>query len=167
MMNPMGDLSERDDLLMGIPPMLIVAGHLATKGGNRFIFGPYRMTVHHFAIMQHLVDHSCKMMDLRGLMFNSAANITQHVDALEERGWVRRVPSPEDRRVILVELTDKGHEQLAAAERHYLEQMREYMKNMDTDRLKQAAAFLNDFIGETVQLIEHAEPSSTDQPPIQ
>ncbi len=160
MINQAEPLTERDELLVSVPTMMIVAGNLTTKGGNRFIFEPYRLTVHHYAILHHLSDCSCKMMDLREILFNSAANITQHVDALEERGWVRRVPSSEDRRATLVELTDKGRNQLEAVDRHYLEQMREYLKDVDTDRLTLVAEFLEQFIGHTVSMLE-LDDSST------
>ena len=155
MVNHGEQLTDRDDLLVAVPPLLIVAGNLTTKGGNRFIFAPYRLTLHHYAILHHLSGCSCKMMDLREVMFNSAANITQHVDALEERGWVRRVPSPEDRRSTLVELTDKGRNQLEVVDRHYLEQMRGYLKDVDTDLLKLVAEFLEQFIEHTVGMLEN------------
>ncbi|MDT0380471.1 MarR family transcriptional regulator [Streptomyces sp. DSM 42041] len=39
----------------------------------------------------------------------SPASVTGRLDALEKRGFVRRTPSPEDRRRVDVELTDDGH----------------------------------------------------------
>jgi DNA-binding MarR family transcriptional regulator len=38
----------------------------------------------------------------------SSATITATIDALERRGWVRRVRNPDDRRSVLVEITDEG-----------------------------------------------------------
>lgn len=38
----------------------------------------------------------------------SSATMTATIDALERRGWVRRVSNPDDRRSVLVELTDEG-----------------------------------------------------------
>lgn len=43
------------------------------------------------------------------------SNMTALVDRLERRGFVRRVPHPEDRRSIRVELTDKGTDACANA----------------------------------------------------
>jgi DNA-binding MarR family transcriptional regulator len=40
-------------------------------------------------------------------------SVTEVLDALEERGLVRRVPDPTDRRAVLVELTDRGRALLA------------------------------------------------------
>jgi DNA-binding MarR family transcriptional regulator len=40
----------------------------------------------------------------------SSATMTSTLDRLEARGWVRRIPNPEDRRSVLVEITDEGRE---------------------------------------------------------
>lgn len=41
-------------------------------------------------------------------VFKSSATTTGTLDALEYRGWVRRLPNPNDRRSVLVEITDDG-----------------------------------------------------------
>ena len=38
----------------------------------------------------------------------SSATMTGTLDQLEYRGWVRRLPNPDDRRSVLVEITDEG-----------------------------------------------------------
>jgi DNA-binding MarR family transcriptional regulator len=38
----------------------------------------------------------------------SSATMTGTLDTLEYRGWVRRLPNPDDRRSVLVEITDEG-----------------------------------------------------------
>jgi len=55
----------------------------------------------------------------------TGANITCVVDNLEKEEFVKRVPSKEDRRVILAELTPKGKEKLDQI-------MPEYVQNMAT-----------------------------------
>src|SRR5215469_5365359 len=40
----------------------------------------------------------------------SPSGITGRLDALEKRGFIRRLPSPADRRKVIVELTEKGRE---------------------------------------------------------
>ena len=45
------------------------------------------------------------------------SNATQLIDHLEDAGLVRRVPSPDDRRCIQVELTDKGRRELESGSR--------------------------------------------------
>src|SRR5581483_3175863 len=43
----------------------------------------------------------------RGLMLSSAG-VTSRLDRLERRGFLRRLPDPDDRRGVIVELTDEG-----------------------------------------------------------
>jgi len=45
----------------------------------------------------------------------TSSGITRLVDRMEEAGLVRRVPSPKDRRSVLVEPTDQGHAVLLRA----------------------------------------------------
>lgn len=40
----------------------------------------------------------------------SSGAMTNRLDRLEEAGLVRRLPDPDDRRALLVELTEKGHD---------------------------------------------------------
>jgi DNA-binding MarR family transcriptional regulator len=41
---------------------------------------------------------------------SSSATVTSTLDALEYQGWVRRLPNPEDRRSVLIEITDEGRD---------------------------------------------------------
>jgi DNA-binding MarR family transcriptional regulator len=50
----------------------------------------------------------------RGLMLSSAG-VTSRIDRLERRGFVRRLPDPEDRRGVIIELTDEGRDVVDAA----------------------------------------------------
>ena len=50
----------------------------------------------------------------KGLMLSSAG-ITSRLDRLERRGYVKRKPDPDDRRGVLVELTDAGRKVLDQA----------------------------------------------------
>ncbi|MEV4708644.1 MarR family transcriptional regulator [Actinoplanes sp. NPDC049316] len=88
----------------------------------------------------------------------TARNVTALVDGLEESGFVRRVPHPEDRRALLVQLTDQGSAVTAGLateyERHsaYLfgglpdEQVQQFVDTMDVvmGRLAQVATATGD-----------------------
>jgi len=50
----------------------------------------------------------------RGLMLSSAG-VTSRLDRMERRGFVRRLPDPDDRRGVIVELTESGIEIVDAA----------------------------------------------------
>jgi MarR family transcriptional regulator, organic hydroperoxide resistance regulator len=48
------------------------------------------------------------MSSLAGMLFCDASNVTGIVDRLEARGLIERRPSPKDRRVKLLVLTEEG-----------------------------------------------------------
>ncbi len=48
------------------------------------------------------------LSELARCMKSGRSNITQLVDRLEDDGLVRRIPHPDDRRSVLVEITTKG-----------------------------------------------------------
>jgi DNA-binding MarR family transcriptional regulator len=50
----------------------------------------------------------------QGLMLSSAG-VTSRLDRLERRGFVKRLPDPDDRRGVIVELTEAGLEVVDAA----------------------------------------------------
>lgn len=56
----------------------------------------------------HGVSEARSMGDLAGFLGVDASYVTGLADALEERGLVERRPSPSDRRVRLLEVTDAG-----------------------------------------------------------
>ena len=45
----------------------------------------------------------------------SSAGVTSRIDRLERRGFVRRLADPNDRRGVMIELTDEGLETVDAA----------------------------------------------------
>jgi DNA-binding MarR family transcriptional regulator len=47
---------------------------------------------------------------LATLLFQETQSITGILHRIETKGWVRRLPDPEDRRAVGLELTDKGRE---------------------------------------------------------
>ena len=53
-------------------------------------------------------DHRATPGEIANWLHMSPAAITGRIDALERRGFVRRLPSPDDRRKVFVELTAEG-----------------------------------------------------------
>jgi DNA-binding MarR family transcriptional regulator len=77
----------------------------------------------------------------KGLMLSSAG-ITSRLDRLEKRGLVRRERHPNDRRGVLVELTDEGRAVLEQAVRANTEAERELMTGLDAADAKQLSQLL-------------------------
>jgi DNA-binding MarR family transcriptional regulator len=54
-------------------------------------------------------DHRATPGEIAAWLHMSPSGITGRLDALERRGFIRRLPSPADRRKVIVELTEEGH----------------------------------------------------------
>ena len=82
----------------------------------------------------------------RGLMLSSAG-VTSRIDRLERRGLVRRLRDPDDRRGVIVELTDEGLEVVDAAVAALTKSDRELLERLDPDEVRQLEALLRKFLG--------------------
>jgi DNA-binding MarR family transcriptional regulator len=68
-----------------------------------------------------------RMCDLAALLHLSASGLTRRVEDLVKRGWVRREPDPQDRRVINAVLTEEGFAVLAGAAPTHVEGVRRHL----------------------------------------
>jgi DNA-binding MarR family transcriptional regulator len=87
----------------------------------------------------------------KGLMLSSAG-ITSRLDRLEQRGYVKRSRHPEDRRGVLVELTDSGRHVLEMAVNADLVRERELMAGL-------SAAERKALVGLLKKLLSSLEPN--------
>lgn len=58
----------------------------------------------------HFAKEPIKPSLVATLLFQETQSITGILHRIETRGWVRRLPDPNDRRAVGLELTDKGRE---------------------------------------------------------
>lgn len=73
------------------------------------LLGDNGLTPPHGHALSVLLEEPQRMSDMASFMNCDASYITALVDRLEELGMVERTPSPTDRRVKLIALTDVGH----------------------------------------------------------
>ena len=84
------------------------------------------------------------MSRLADLLDVSLSNASGVIDRLEERGLVERIRVPDDRRVVLVRVTDLGRMKLAEADVLRDELMQSILGHLDDRRLRRVAAALDD-----------------------
>lgn len=77
----------------------------------------------------------------RGLMLSSAG-VTSRVDRLERRGLVVRLDDPDDRRGVIVELTDRGRELVDAAVTSNAASSRQLLAGLDPAETETLEALL-------------------------
>ena len=82
----------------------------------------------------------------KGLMLSSAG-VTSRIDRLERRGLVRRLPDPDDRRGVIVELTDQGLEIVDAAVAALAISDRDLIERLGPEEVTQFEALLRKFLG--------------------
>ncbi len=90
----------------------------------------------------------------RGLMLSSAG-MTSRLDRLERRGYVRRSPDPDDRRGVLIELTDEGKAVLDEAVAANTRLEREMLAGLDEREAEQLGILLR-------KLLRGLEPNGPD-----
>lgn len=76
-------------------------------------FSSYPIAPAHFRLLTILASHSCNLSELAVRQAVSLPTMSNSISVLVERGWVKRAPSPDDRRQILLELTPDGQTVLA------------------------------------------------------
>src|SRR3954467_12885792 len=74
-----------------------------------------------------------RMNELAERILYSKSGFTRVVDRMEEAGLVRRVRPENDRRSILVVLTDQGRRTMEAARRHHRHSIEEHFSSHPTD----------------------------------
>ena len=72
-------------------------------------------------------ERSLHMRDLAALTESSLSRLSNVVKRLEERGWVRREPDPEDGRSTIAMLTDKGLTGVTQAAPGHVDCVRHYV----------------------------------------
>ena len=77
----------------------------------------------------------------KGLMLSSAG-ATSRIDRLERRGFVRRLPDPDDRRGVIIELTDEGREVVDEAVAAIAISDRQLMDRLDPQEVEQLEGLL-------------------------
>jgi DNA-binding MarR family transcriptional regulator len=71
-------------------------------------FGLARSSFNLLAILRHAYPDGLQLSEAGEMLITSRANITGIVDHLEQKGYVKRVVDPRDRRVRLAQLTESG-----------------------------------------------------------
>ncbi len=93
------------------------------------------------AMLSDAPAQQMRMSELARLSATSLSRLSHAVASLEERGWVERSPSPEDRRGQLARLTDSGRQVLVdVAPGHVAEVRRLVFDRLTREQIAQLTA---------------------------
>ena len=82
-------------------------------------------------------DQRLRMCDLAGELHLSPSGLTRRLDGLVRSGFVERVASADDRRVMFAALTDTGRDKLAAAAPDHVASVRNhFFKGLSRDQIR-------------------------------
>ena len=131
---------------------------LKCVGSERLLRHGISMTQLH--ILHMLERHGqMPMSRLAEVLDVSVSNATGLVDRMEERGLVARTRVPEDRRVVLVEISRAGLSMLGDAESLRDDMMRRVLARIDPNHLADIACAMTDL--RTAVEAEVTDPEST------
>lgn len=103
------------------------------------------LSMSHWHIISMLDRHGeMPMSRLADLLDVSMSNATGIVDRMEERGLVERVRVPDDRRLVLVRVTDRGREILSEIEVFRDEMLTRVLDLLDDTQLERLSGALGD-----------------------
>lgn len=98
---------------------LLTSARTVTKVSERNLVR-YGISIGEFMVLRTLVESGpCPMVDLAKEQFISPPALTSIVDNLQEHELVERIRDKDDRRIINIEITNKGEKLFAEAEAVY------------------------------------------------
>jgi DNA-binding MarR family transcriptional regulator len=132
---------------------------LRCAGTERLVKAGVSMT--HLHVMGLLSRHGeTSMSRIADLLDVSLSNATGLIDRMAERGLVERVRVPDDRRVVLVRLSEGGQAQLDELEVLRRDLLQKILGRLDATQLKRLSQSLSDVHGAVAGLIESEGPDA-------
>ncbi len=92
-------------------------------------------------------DRTLRMSQLASSSLSSRSRLSHAVARMEESGWIRRLPFPDDRRGALAQLTDEGMARLAAAAPGHVDEVRSLLFDPLTPDQVTALREISDALG--------------------
>ncbi|MEX3600216.1 MarR family winged helix-turn-helix transcriptional regulator [Kocuria carniphila] len=93
------------------------------------------LTSQQISLMSMLTDGGVRMTTIAANLGVRTPTATQSVDRLMKSGLVERQPDPADARAVLVKLTRRGHNVIAAEDRHRNEVVAKVLARLDDKEL--------------------------------
>jgi DNA-binding MarR family transcriptional regulator len=116
---------------------------------EKFLKATAELSLHQYNVLRILRgSHPAGLAsgEIANRMIARDPDITRLVDRLEQRGLVRRTRTHRDRRVIEVEITEKGRDLLRSLEEHVDRFPRNMLGHLGPKKLEQLRALLEDVI---------------------
>lgn len=104
---------------------------------NRFDLRSEDLTVPQFMILNYATVDGVPLSEISTRMLCDNSNLTGIVDRLMAKGYVRRRPDPQDRRVSLICLTPAGAEKLRRIKPRHHARVSRRMRSLSDDQVQE------------------------------
>lgn len=103
-----------------------------------------KLTASQFSVLKTLFDYGpSSLKKISQKLLVTGANITCVIDNLEKEGYVKRINSKEDRRVIIAELTSIGKSKVEAILPKYYDKINSLLSVLSEQEQKELMKLLN------------------------
>lgn len=111
---------------------------------QQFKLGDFDVTVDQWLVMKNLSENGpMSQTELAGLVFKDHPTLTRIIDLLSKKGYVERVPHPQDRRSFQLHLTDSGVSKVTALRPQILEIREKAWENLNQTDFDEFKRILN------------------------
>ncbi len=116
----------------------------------------YDVTPAHIRLLALLADGACNLSELAERQAVSLPTMSNSISVLVERGWVKRTPSCDDRRMVCLELTPTGRAVLVQAKRQAERRVAALLAPLSQDEYEMLRAGLS-ILRRTFAPLTHSE----------
>lgn len=96
-----------------LPYLALMQTSKAVHDCMRVEIGKYHLSITEFSVLEVLYTLGKQtIQQISNRILISSGSMTYVIDKLEQRGLLKRIPCPDDRRVIYVTLTNNGNESM-------------------------------------------------------
>lgn len=111
---------------------------------QQFKSGDFDVTVDQWLVLKNLSEnHLLSQTELAQLVFKDHPTLTRIIDLLCKKGYVERVPHPQDRRSFQLHLTESGTEKVIALRPKILEIREKAWENLSETDFEEFKRILN------------------------
>jgi DNA-binding MarR family transcriptional regulator len=105
---------------------------------DRHFYGEFGLSSRQYWTLHHLSEHqqSLSMVDISRLLLTDKSNVTAIIDRLEKAGYVKRIPSQQDRRMVMIQLTPAGSAFLESVRTYHDQRIHELLSVLDDQSLQ-------------------------------
>ena len=107
------------------------------------LLAEFDLTVAQFGVLEALYHlGSMKIGDIIAKTLSTSGNMTVVIKNLEKDGWIQRYPDPDDGRICLIQLTEKGAQLIATIFPKHLQDLETLLSNLSSDEKDQLLKLL-------------------------